>query len=259
MSTMAWRAVEREGRIYRHLWRGNFFSSFVSPLLYLGAMGIGLGGLVDARSQGIGDLPYLQFVAPGLLAATALQLTAGDSLWPVMGGMKWTRHFHAMVASPMRPADVYLGGLLWLAARLVVSSSAFLVVAAMLGGVRSPGAVLAVPAAVLAGVSLGAPLMAFAATQDQDGNFGLVMRLLVLPLFLFSGTFFPVDLLPDGVRPLLWLSPLWHGVELCRAATTGRWSALGPVATLAHVAVLGALTAAGAAVGIRTFTRRLTA
>jgi lipooligosaccharide transport system permease protein len=178
-------------------------------------------------------------------------------MWPVMGGIKWERHYHAIVAAPPQPGDVFLGRLAWLALRLAASGLAFLVVAVLLGGAPSAGAGLAVPVAVLTGVATGAPLMAYAATQDTDVNFALVMRLAVLPLFLFSGTFFPVDQLPGGVRPFVWLSPLWHGVELCRAATTGRWSDLGPAAVVAHVAALGALVVAGALVGVRTFDRRL--
>lgn len=254
--SLAWRVVEREARLYRRLWRGSFYSTFLGPVLYLGAMGIGLGGLVDARSQGVGGLPYVQFVTPGLLAATAVQTAAGECLWPVMAGMKWMRQFQGMAATPLGPADIAVGRLVWLGLRLAASSAVFVAVAAVLGGVRSAGAVLAVPAAVLSALAVGAPLMAFAATQEEDTNFGLVMRLLVLPLFLFSGTFFPVDRLPAGLRPAVWLSPLWHGVELCRAATTGGWSALGARA-VAHTGILVAMIVAGTAAGAHTFARRL--
>jgi lipooligosaccharide transport system permease protein len=257
MATMAWRVVEREARVYRRLWRSNFFSSFVSPALYLGAMGLGLGGLVDERSQGVGDLTYLQFIAPGLMAATALQLAAGDSLWPVMGGMKWMRTFHAMVSSPLRPADVFIGLTSWLAVRLSFGSTIFVAVAAALGGVRSPQAVLAIPFAVLTGVAFAAPIMAFTASQEDDSHFGLVMRLVVLPLFLFSGTFFPVTQLPGPLQSAVWISPLWHGVELCRAATTGTWGDNGALTALVHVAVLVGVMVAGGWLGTRTFSRRL--
>jgi lipooligosaccharide transport system permease protein len=257
MAAPALRVVEREARVFRRLWRGNFFSSFLSPLLYLGAMGLGIGGLVDARTGGVGDLTYLQFVAPGLLVATALQLAAGESLWPVMGGMKWSRHFHAMVAAPLRAPDVLAGTLAWLAIRLVVSTTAFLIVATVLGGVASAGAVLAIPAAVLTGVAMAAPISAFSAGQQEDSRFALVMRFVVLPLFLFSGTFFPVEQLPDWLRPFVWCSPLWHGIELARAATTGRWPA--PALVLLHVLFLLAVLAAGWVWAVRTFTRRLAA
>jgi lipooligosaccharide transport system permease protein len=259
MTALALRVVEREARVYRRMWRGSFFSSFVSPLLYLGAMGVGLGGLVDARSQGVDGIPYLQFVAPGLLAATALQTAAAESLWPVMAGTKWLRTFHAMVSAPMRASDVFLGTLVWLGVRLTVMASAFLVVATAFGGIRSAWGVLAVPAAILTGVAIGAPVTAYAATQEQEANFGLLMRLIVLPLFLFSGTFFPVDQLPAALQPLVALSPLWHGVELCRAATTGQWPEAGAAAVVTHVAVLVGVALLGAFLGTRAFARRLTA
>jgi lipooligosaccharide transport system permease protein len=256
---LAFRAIEREARIYRRLWRGNVFSSFVSPLLYLGAMGIGLGGLVDAHSSGVDGLTYLQFVTPGLLVATALQTIGGDSLWGVMAGTKWLRHYHAMVSAPLGPADVYLGHLGWTSARLTLTATVFLAVATVLGGVVSAGAILAVPVAVLAAASFGACLMAYAGSQEEDGNFGLIMRLVVLPLFLFSGTFFPVAQLPEPIQRLVWISPLWHGIELARAATTGRWYVLGVSGVLVHVGVLVGLLIVGAALGIRTFTRKLAA
>jgi lipooligosaccharide transport system permease protein len=130
-------------------------------------------------------------------------------------------------------------------------------VATVLGGVPSPWALLAVPAAVLTGAAMASPLMAFAATQEEDGNFGLVMRLLVLPLFLFSGTFFPVAQLPGVLPTLAWVSPLWHGIELARAATTGRWAEMGAAAGALHVLVLVAVLAVGVVAGRRTFAARL--
>jgi lipooligosaccharide transport system permease protein len=152
-----------------------------------------------------------------------------------------------------RPADIYDGVVAWLGCHVGLSAAAFLVVATLLGGVHSLWAPLAVPAAVLGALAVAAPLAAFAATQDNDAAFSPVMRLVVFPLFLFSGTFFPVSLLPNWTEWLVVLSPLWHAVELCRAATTGHggWGDLG------HVAFLLACIAAGAAWGHRSFTRRL--
>jgi lipooligosaccharide transport system permease protein len=250
--------VEREARIYRRLWRGNFFSSFLGPFLYLGAMGLGLGGLVSAAGRNVEGLPYLEFVAPGLLAATVMQNAAAESLWPVMGGLRWSRHFHAMVAAPLAAGDVYVGYLVWQALRLTLNAVVFLIVASLLGAVTSPLGVLAVPFAVLTGVAIAAPLMAFSATQDEESSFPLVLRLGIMPLFLFSGTFFAVEQLPAAVQPLVWLSPLWHGIELCRAATTGRLADLGPVLVAVHLAALAALVVAGTTVGVRIFRRKLT-
>jgi lipooligosaccharide transport system permease protein len=163
------------------------------------------------------------------------------------------RHYHAMSAAVPRPGDIYDGVVAWLGCHVAISSSAFLVVAALLGGVHSGWAVLAVPAAVLGALAIVAPLMAFAATQESDAAFSPLMRLIVFPLFLFSGTFFPVSLLPGWGQALVVLSPLWHAVELCRAATTGR----GGWVDVAHVAALLACIVAGGLWGHRTFARRL--
>jgi len=190
-----------------------------------------------------------------MLAAGAVQNAAGSSLWPVMGGMKWMRIYHAAVATPLRPSDVHMGYILWIGALTALHAIPFVVVAALFGGVPSAWGILAVPAAALCALAFCAPLTAFAASQETDSSFPVLMRLLVLPLFLFSGTFFPLSDLPVGFRPIAWVTPLWHGVELCRGATTG---SLGLGAALLHVGVLSAYVAVGTIWGARTFTRRLT-
>ena len=251
----AFQVVEREARIYRRLWKSSVFTYFVGPAMYLAAMGLGLGGLIEDNGGFTGSVTYLQFVAPGLLAATIMQTAAADSLWPIMGGLKWMRSFHAMAATPLTPAQIIVGQLSWSSIRVVLSSTIFLVVAGGLGALASPWAVLAVPAAVLTGLAFSAPISAFSATQESDTRFPLVMRFIILPLFLFSGTFFPLTDLPEWLQTLAWISPLWHGVELCRAATTGQF---GSVATLAgHLAVLLAFAGVGLWLATRAFHRRL--
>ena len=160
-----------------------------------------------------------------------------------------------MVATPVSALDVYSCVLAYVAIRSTASVGAFLLVAWALGGLVSPWAVLALPAAVLCAVAFAAPVSAWAITQESDAPFAMAMRLGVMPLFLFSGTFFPVSTLPHGLRPLAWLSPLWHGVELARHATTGNpaWGA-----DAVHVAFLVAFTTVGVLWGRRTFVRRLT-
>jgi len=251
-----WRVFEREARIYKRLWRASVFSNFVGPALYLAALGIGLGGLVDANRGMVGGVPYIEYVAPGILAATVMQFTAADSLWPVMTGMRWMRFYHAMVATPMRPVDVYTGTLLWLGARVALNAVSFVIVATALHAVGSPTAILAVPAAVLTGLAFGALITAFAGGEESDARFPLVMRFFVLPLFLFSGTFFPIDQLPAFLQVLAWISPLWHGVELCRAAMTGVVAS--PALLVAHIAYLVAVIAAGWVWGSSTCRRQLT-
>jgi lipooligosaccharide transport system permease protein len=247
------RVVEREAQVFARLWRGSVFTSIVTPVMFLGAMGLGLGGLVDDPAR-LGGLDYLAFVAPGLLVASAVQSAAGESLWPVMAGHKWIGTFHAMAATPLRPSDVFVGFVAWNSIRAGGAATIFLVVAALLGGVGSWWAPLAVPAAILCVAAFSSLLTAFAVRQDTDLPFTLIMRLGILPLFLFSGTFFPVEQLPDRVEPLAILSPLWHGVELARSATTG---AVEPAAAAAHIAVLVTITAAAGWWGVRGFRARL--
>lgn len=248
------RLLDRELLVFRKIWYASAFSAFLMPVLFLVAMGVGLGGVVDEQTGDVQGLSYLHFVAPGLLVASAMQQAAGESLWPVLGGLKWDGRFIAMVATPLTAADVLDGLLAWIALRVAASAAAFLAVAALLGGVPSWWGLLALPVTVLCALAFAAPLAAYAAGQDSDAPFALVMRLGVIPLFLFSGTFFPVENLPGWIQPLSWLSPLWHGVEVARDTTTGSFRAL----DLLHVAVLVVVLAAGHAAGRRSFTRRLT-
>jgi lipooligosaccharide transport system permease protein len=255
MTRSVWRALERELLVFVRTWRGSAFTAIVQPLLFLLAMGIGLGDLVD---DGAGTstvaLDYLDFVAPGLLAASALLAVSGEALWGVMGGVKWMGQFKAMVATPMMPGDVYGGLVLSAGVRAGGAAVAFLVVAALLGGVSSRWAPLAVVAAVLLAMSTMAALSAYAVRKEDDSTFPLIMRLGVIPMFLFSGTFFPVQQLPAALQPVAVVSPLWHGVEVARDATTGAIDGW----TLAHAAVLVALAAVAVPFGVRGFERRLT-
>jgi lipooligosaccharide transport system permease protein len=171
-----------------------------------------------------------------------------------MAGIKWVRTFHAAAATPLAPRDIFGGWVLWIGARQALAATAFMLVAALLGAVPSLWGALAVPAAVLTGVAFGAPMSAYSAAQDNEVTFPVLMRVVVMPLFLFSGTFFPVEQLPDWLRPLAWVSPLWHGVELCRGATTG---SLPPAAVVGHVAFLVGCVAVGWWYGVRAFTSRL--
>lgn len=253
---VALRYLEREARVWRRLWRGSVFSGLLSPILFLGAMGLGLGGIVDARAGQIDGLDYLSFVAPGLLAASAMMNASGAALWPVVAGHKWMGFYRAATATPLRPRDVYAGYLVWLGLQAALHAVPFLAVAAVLGGVRSPWGALAVPVAALSAMAFAAPLAAYAISQDSDGYFAAIMRLVVLPLFLFSGSFFPVDDLPAGLQPVARVTPLWHAVELCRSLTTGR---VDVAIDVLHVSFLLGCIALGATWGFRTFARRLTA
>jgi len=249
------RIMEREARVFARLWRGMVFSTVVSPVLFLAAMGLGLGGLVKAHTGQVAGLSYLDFVAPGLMVASAMQIAANEAMWPVLGGVKWVNNFHAAVATSITAAQVAVGYLLWVVLRALGASTVFLVVAALLGAVPSAWGVLAVPAAALCAAAFAAPLIAYSAKLESDVSFPVIMRVAVLPLFLFSGTFFPLSQLPAWLRPLAALSPLWHGVELARGATTGTLH-LG--ADVVHVVVLLACVGGGLTWSRRTFSGRLT-
>ncbi len=248
------RVVEYQSRLLRRFWKSSVFAYILNPIMFLGAMGFGLGDLVDQHAGTVSGVSYLVFVAPGLLAAGAMQAAAADSLWPVMYGTKWGRTYHGMVSTPIRPADVYAGVVAWTATRAALGASVFLVVAALFGAVPSAWGVLAVPATALCAAAFAALLAAFSATQESDAAFPVIMRIGILPLFLLSGTFFPVSQLPGWLQPVRFLSPLWHGVELDRGATTGSISA---ASVVVHVAALAAFVLAGWLWGRRSFSRRL--
>jgi lipooligosaccharide transport system permease protein len=240
---------------YRRTWRGSIYTSVLSPVLYLGALGLGLGTLVDAHGTArLGGVSYLVFLAPGLLAASAMQAGIEESTYPVLGSVKWRRTYYAAAASPLRPADIFHGHLLFTTMRLAMNSAIFLAVMAAFGAVVSPWAVAALPVAVLTGLAFAAPIEAWAITVAKDTSFALVFRFGMIPLFLFSGTFFPVTQLPAWIRPLAYVTPLWHGVALCRSLSLGTASLGG---ALVHVGYLAALAAVSIAVGNRTYRRRL--
>jgi lipooligosaccharide transport system permease protein len=253
-SVPMFRLTEREVRVWSRFWHTSALTGVLIPLLFLGALGLGLGGLVDENQGQVAGFDYLVFVAPGILAATALQAAAGDTLWPVMGGIKWIRSFHAAAATPLTPGQVYGGYISWVGVRLAFNATLFMLVAAALGAVPSPWGVLAVPGAVLGGLAFAAPLAAYSAAQDSDLSFPVIMRVAVMPMFLFSGTFFPIDQLPAALEVVARFTPLWHAVELCRGATTGT---LGLVPALVHVGYLAACVAVGCRFGVRTFGAKL--
>ena len=229
---------------YRRTWRASVFSDFAAPVLFLAGLGFGLGSLVDSapgRGASLG-VPYAVFVAPGVLAAQAMQAAVAETTFPVMAALRWNRAYHAMLDTPVSTSDVVTGHLAWVALRLVVTTSIFLGTAAALGAVRHPGALAAVPVAVLTGMAFAALTYAVATRSETDQAFNLLLRFVVLPLFLFSGVFFPLDQLPPPLRWVGWATPLWHGVDACRALALGTATAgreLGHVAVLAFYLVLG--------------------
>jgi lipooligosaccharide transport system permease protein len=250
--------VEHAWVWYRRNWRATAVSSILQPLLFLLAFGVGFGSLVQGGTgvaAATGGPAYLVWLAPALLAVSAVQTAAFESSYPVLSGFKWQRHYHGMTAGPVSPAQVALGQISWVALKTAGSGTVYVCVIALFGGVASPGIVVSLLAAVLTGVAVAAPVTAFSATLESEGAaFSVLFRFVVIPMMLFSGTFFPVDRLPGWVQPVAWVSPLWHGTEIARAAALDRWQ---PLAALGHTAYLLALVVLGAALAARLYTRRL--
>jgi lipooligosaccharide transport system permease protein len=210
--------LERELILYRRLWQASVFSSFLLPLLFVLSIGVGVGNYIPG---GVDGVSYLAYVVPGVLVTTAFQIAIGESTYPVLGGFKWQRSYHAMRATPVQPAHMVGGHLLYLVFRAEVATACFLIVVGLFGAIESWWAVLTLPVVALVAVAAAAPVTAFAATIENDSYFSLLFRFGLIPATLFSGVFFPVTQLPALFRPLAYLSPLWHGVVLSRSATLG--------------------------------------
>jgi lipooligosaccharide transport system permease protein len=241
---------------YRRIWRGTIFSTFLSPVVFLTAMGIGLGTFVDRSGGGaLGGVGYAAFLAPGLLAGQAMQTAGFESTYPIMGALIWDRTYHGMLATPITVAGIVFGQLAWITFRMTLVASVFFAVMVAFGLVVSPLGVLAIPVTVLTGLAFAAPIMAFAATQKNDQGFSALFRFGLTPMFLFSGTFFPIDQLPGQLQLLAELLPLHHGVALARHLCLG--DEVTPGELIAHLVVLSTYVALGTAAALVTFRRAL--
>lgn len=248
------RVLQRNLLVYRRTWRGSLFGSFLTPMLYLTALGIGLGSLVaSGGSTLLGGVDYLHFLGPGILASSCMQTASFESTYPIMGKIAWRRNYEAILATPIQVHHLLIGELGWIGFRLTTMATVFLVVLTLFGIPRSPLALLAIPAAVITGLCFAAPIIGFSATRTNDSGFAAIFRFVVNPLFLFSGTFFPVSQLPDQVEWVAAATPLYHGVALVRGAILDRMPAEWPL----HVAYLVVFLAATGYVAYRLLRRRL--
>jgi lipooligosaccharide transport system permease protein len=239
---------------YRRNWKATIFSSVGLPVLYLLAMGLGFGSQVHSGVPG--GISYLVYLAPALLPTGAVQIAAGECTFPVLSGFQWSKTFFGITATPITSGQLVAGEVLWVASRLVVSSAAYLVVAVAIGAVTGPGILLSLVFGVLTGLAFGAPLLAFAASVASDGKaFNAVFRFVVVPMSLFAGTFFPITQLPAWIRPVAWITPMWHGTELARGAAFGT---LGVGSALVHAGYLVLLFAVGVLLARWRFRVRLT-
>jgi lipooligosaccharide transport system permease protein len=247
-----WRAallvVEERWIWYRRNWRATAISSLLQPLLFLVAFGVGFGRLIDASdraAQVTGGVPYLVYLAPALLVIGAMQTAAFESTYPILSAFAWQRTYWSVTATPVTPGQLAGGQLTWIALRLTLSGAAYLLVVVLFGAMHGLGVLASLVFAVLSGMAFSAPLVAFSAVQENEGTaFTAVFRFVVVPMTLFSGTFFPISLLPGVIQPLAWISPLWHGTELARGAVLGTvtlWPAFGHITYLMALLLVGVL------------------
>ncbi len=254
---MVRRQADYWATVYRRTWRGSVISSFLMPLLYVVAMGVLLGGFVDrSGTSGLGGAPtYLAFVGPGLLAAHSMQTAVGEVTYPVMGMVKWNKTYHGMIATPLSVADVVAAHFGFVLFRIASSCAVFVLVLAAFGVFTSvPGALGAFAVQLLLGLAFTTPVYGFSAGLKSEAGFAVIYRLLIMPLFLFSGAFFPITNLSPVLQWVALATPLWHGVDLTRMFTLGRvdWSLAG-----LHVVYLAVLSAVGWWWAVRRLTSRL--
>jgi lipooligosaccharide transport system permease protein len=255
LAAPALRVFQRNWLVYRRLWHRSIAFGFLVPILFLTAMGLGLGALVEQGDpSAFGGIPYLAFVGTGLLAATSMQTATFESTYPIMNKIMWGRNYEAMLSTPLGVRHLVVGELIWIGFRLATLAVVFLAALLVFDIIATPLAVLAIPVVVLVGLGFSAWLIAFTATQKNDVGFSAIFRFVVNPLFIFSGTFFPLTPLPDQIEWIAWLTPLFHGVELVRAFVLDRID----LATDAiHLAYLLAFFAVGAVLADRSLLRRM--
>ena len=249
------RVLQRNLWVYRRTWRGSILGSFLTPLLYLTAMGVGLGTLVSTQGAAFGGYDYVPFLGPGILAASCMQSAVFESTFPVLGKIAWRRNYEAMLATPLGVPQLLAGELMWVGFRVLTISSVFLVVLTVFRIPQSALALLAIPSAILMGLAFSSVIIAFAATQRTGEGFSWVFRFVINPLFLFSGTFFPLTQLPQPIQWAAALTPLYHGVALIRGTILDEPAVLGiwPL----HVAYLLGMLAIGSYMAHRLLKRRL--
>jgi len=241
--------------VYRREWVGSVFSGFVEPLVVLAGLGIGLGVLVGDRAAEItGGVSYVTYIAPALMASQAMQFGAGEAAWPILGRIMWVRIYHAMVATPLKPTDIIVGAIAFIGGKVAFAATFFAGVLLATGIATSPlGALTMIGVSTLTGLAFAAPITAFSVTQKTDQGFAFIFRLIITPLTFFSGTYFPIENLPEWAQFISWCTPLAHGVALSRGLALG----VETPNALAHAGILAAWAIGGTVVASVLFRRRM--
>jgi lipooligosaccharide transport system permease protein len=246
-----WVLVRRNFLVYRKAWVV-FLTGFVEPLLYLFSIGIGVGQLVDGFELNGTVVPYAVFVAPGMLAASSMNGALLDSTFGIFFKLRYDKVYEGVLATPMRSVDIARGELVWSLLRASAYSAGFLVIMVAMGLVSSWWALLAWPATWLIGFAFGGAGMALTTWMRSWQDFDYI-QLAIVPMFLFSATFFPVSAYDGALRWVVEVSPLYRGVALVRELTTGTVSA----ASLWSVGYLLLMGSIGLLVAARRFDRLL--
>jgi ABC-type polysaccharide/polyol phosphate export permease len=250
-----WRAFGYWMTHYRKTWRGTIVISVANPLLFLAGIGAGLGNLVDRHTpEQLGSVSYLAFFAPGLLAASAMQTGFLEGAGRVATAAGWAGSYRSATTTPLEPSEIMGGHLLFIGFRVLSSSAAFVAVMVVFGASDGWWALAVLPAALLTGLAFAAPVAAWAVGVRFPRKINSVFRFAIMPLYLFSGTFFAAGQLPRWVRPIVEALPLWQGVELCRTLSLGTATAL---SAGIHAGYLLVLTTGGVMAARVTYRRRL--
>jgi len=248
------RVWHRNWLVYRRLWHRSLAFGFLQPVLFLTAMGIGLGALMPQDQSAFGGFDYITWLGPGLLAAMAMQTATFESTYPIMNKIMWGRNYEAMLSTPLQIRNIVWGELAWSAFRIGTLATVFFIVLLAFRIPQSPLALLAIPFTILIGLAFSSCLIAFTATQKNDVGFSAVFRFIINPLFLFSGTFFPLTNMPEPLQFVAALTPLFHGVQLVRGSMLGTLEPLTAVVSLTYLLVMFGI---GAFLAERNLTRRM--
>ncbi|MBA3489296.1 MAG: ABC transporter permease [Longispora sp.] len=237
---------------YKQLWRASLFSNFVIPLLFVASIGYGVGSYVNQGGE-LG-INYLDYLVPGLLVSTAMQLAVFECSFPVYSRFSWSKYYFAIQSTPVGVGGIIGGELLFVCTRVLITGAAFGLVMIVTGVTSGWWLLGALPVTALFAMAVATPTMTYSASINSEGHFSLLFRFALIPLSLFSGVFFPVDQLPLWLRPVAYVSPLWHAVELCRAFSLSQvsfWPMVG------HTAYLLGWLLVGTWLARMAYTRRL--
>jgi len=248
------RVWQRNWLVYRRLWHRSLAFGFLQPVLFLTAMGLGIGTLIPSDTSAFGGVDYVDWLGPGLLAAMAMQTATFESTYPIMNKIMWGRNYEAMLSTPLQIRNIVWGELAWSAFRIGTLATVFFIVLLAFRIPQSPLALLAIPFTILIGLAFSSCLIAFTATQKNDVGFSAVFRFIINPLFLFSGTFFPLTNMPEPLQFVAALTPLFHSVQLVRGSMLGTLEPLTAVVSLTYLLVMFGI---GAFLAERNLTRRM--